>query len=77
MNSSCKDGEKPCMNYQYLIIIIIINTLTALSLWLYSPLDVGYFFNVLILYTVLRTPWAEDQPVARPLTYTQKNINTE
>jgi hypothetical protein len=37
-------------------------------IWLYSPLlDVGRFFIFLILYTVGRTPWTGDQPVARPL----------
>jgi hypothetical protein len=30
-------------------------------------LDLGYFFSFLILYTVGRTPWTGDQPVARPL----------
>jgi hypothetical protein len=30
-------------------------------------LDLGCFFSFLILYTVGRTPWTEDQPVARPL----------
>jgi hypothetical protein len=35
---------------------------------LYSPfLDLGRFFSFLILYTVGRTPWTEDQPVAVPL----------
>jgi hypothetical protein len=38
-----------------------------LSLWLYSPLDLGRFFSFLILYTVGRTPWTGDQPVTRPL----------
>jgi hypothetical protein len=38
-----------------------------LSLWLYSPLDLSRFFSFLILYTVGRTPWTGDQPVARPL----------
>jgi hypothetical protein len=53
-----------------------------LSLWLYSPLDFGRFFGVLILYTVSRTPWTGDQPVSRPLpthrtTHTQnKRIQT-
>jgi hypothetical protein len=37
------------------------------SLWLCSPLDLGRFFSFLILYTVGRTPWTADQPVARPL----------
>jgi hypothetical protein len=30
-------------------------------------LDLGRFFSFLILYTVGRTPWTGDQPVARPL----------
>jgi hypothetical protein len=37
-------------------------------LWLYSPLlGLGCFFSFLILYTVSRTPWTGDQPIARPL----------
>jgi hypothetical protein len=37
-------------------------------LWLCSPLlDLGCFFSFLILYTVGRTPWTGDQPVARPI----------
>jgi hypothetical protein len=40
---------------------------TSLSLWLYSPLDLGRLFSFLILSTVGRTPWTGDQPVARPL----------
>jgi hypothetical protein len=39
----------------------------SFSLWLYSPLDLGRFFRFLILYTVGRTPWTGDQPVAGPL----------
>jgi hypothetical protein len=40
----------------------------SLSLWLYSPFDLArFFFNFLILYTVGRTPWTGDRPVARPL----------
>jgi hypothetical protein len=39
-----------------------------LCLWLYSPfLDFGRFSSFVILYTVGRTPWTGDQPVARPL----------
>jgi hypothetical protein len=30
-------------------------------------LDLGRFFSFSILYTVGRTPWTGDQPVARPL----------
>jgi hypothetical protein len=54
----------------------------SLSLWLYSPLlDLGSFFNFLILYTVGRTPLTGDQPVARPLPstntkQTQTDIHT-
>jgi hypothetical protein len=37
-------------------------------LWLYSPLlGLGRFFSFLLPYTVGRTPWKGDQPIARPL----------
>jgi hypothetical protein len=40
----------------------------SIYLWLYSPLlDLGCFFSFLIFYTVSRTPWMGDQPVARPM----------
>jgi hypothetical protein len=40
----------------------------SIYLWLYCPLlDLGRFFSFLLLYTVGRTPWTRDQPVARPL----------
>jgi hypothetical protein len=32
-----------------------------------QPFDNWEFFSILILYTVGRTPWKGDQPVARPL----------
>jgi hypothetical protein len=36
--------------------------------WVYSLLlGPGHFFSFVILYTVSRTPWMGDQPVARPL----------
>jgi hypothetical protein len=36
--------------------------------WLYSSLlRPGHFFSFVILYTIGRTPWTGDQPVARPL----------
>jgi hypothetical protein len=38
-----------------------------LSIWFYSPLDLGRFFSFLILYAVGRILWTGDQPVARPL----------
>jgi hypothetical protein len=41
---------------------------TIIIFWLYGPfLGLGSFFSFLILYTVGRTPWTGDQPVARPL----------
>jgi hypothetical protein len=42
--------------------------LTSINLWLYSPF-VGPWplFSFLIFYTVGRTPWTGDQPVARSL----------
>jgi hypothetical protein len=36
------------------------------SLRLYSPWTLAAFFSFLIQYTVGRTPWKGDQPVARP-----------
>jgi hypothetical protein len=42
--------------------------LLLLLLWFYSPLlGLDLFFSFLIPYTVGRTPWTGDQPVARPL----------
>jgi hypothetical protein len=42
-------------------------TYYSIYLWFYSPLlDLGRFFQFLNLYTVGRTPWTGDQPVARP-----------
>jgi hypothetical protein len=40
----------------------------SIDLWLHSPLlDIARFFSFLILYTVGKTPWTGDEPVARPL----------
>jgi hypothetical protein len=47
-----------------------------LSLWPYSPLDLSRFFTFLILYTVGRTPWTGDQPVAKPL-HTHRTTQTQ
>jgi hypothetical protein len=44
-----------------LLSVIIVNGSTTLLL------SLGRFFGFLILYTVGRTLWAGDQPVARPL----------
>jgi hypothetical protein len=43
-----------------------------LLLWLYrSLLGLASFIS----FWIVRTPWMGDQPVARPLTYTQNNTN--
>jgi hypothetical protein len=43
----------------------------SLSLWLYSPFNLGRFFSL-----VGRTPWTGDQPVARPL-HTHRTTQTQ
>jgi hypothetical protein len=43
-----------------LFVVVVIMVLQPL-------LGLGRFFSFLILYTVGRTPWTGDQPVARPL----------
>jgi hypothetical protein len=51
--------------------------LLLLLLWLYSPLlGFGCFFTYLVLYTVGRTPWTSDQPVARPLPKHRDTVQT-
>jgi hypothetical protein len=47
---------------------------TCLCLWLYSPCGPWPIIQFLNPYTVGRTPWTGDQPLA---TYTQNNTNTE
>jgi hypothetical protein len=50
------------------LLVTFILLLLLLLLWLYSPLlGLDRFFSFLVLYTVDRTPWTGDQPVARPL----------
>jgi hypothetical protein len=47
---------------------VVLTQNARILLWLYSPLlGLGRFFSLLILYTIGRTPWTGDQPVARPL----------
>jgi hypothetical protein len=56
---------------------LLLLLLLLLLLWLYSPLlALGRFFSFLILYTVGRTPWTGDQPVARHLP-THRTTQTE
>jgi hypothetical protein len=55
----------------------LFNVFVSVCLWLYSPLlDLGRFFSFFILYTVGRTPWTGDQPVASPLS-THRTTQTE
>jgi hypothetical protein len=42
-------------------------TVYTLNLWLYSPCGPWSLFQILNLYTVGRTPWTGDQPIARSL----------
>jgi hypothetical protein len=57
--------------------IIAVDCGNRLFIWLYSPLlDLGRFFSFLILYTVGKTPWTGDQPVARPLS-THRTTQTQ
>jgi hypothetical protein len=43
-------------------------TCIYIYLWHYSPLlGLGCFISFLNYYTVVRTPWTGDQPIARPL----------
>jgi hypothetical protein len=53
-----------------IIIIIIIMVLQPFAFGL------GSFFSVLIIYTIGRTPWTGDRPVARPLA-THRTIQTQ
>jgi hypothetical protein len=58
-----------------------LNTVMNLVPYYYSmalqPISgLGLLLGSVILYTIGRTPWTSDQPVARPL-LTQDNTNTE
>jgi hypothetical protein len=55
-----QEGLSPLSDLLLLILVVLL-----LLLFLCSPfLGLGRFFSFLILYTVGRTPWTEDQPVA-------------
>jgi hypothetical protein len=55
-------------NVQWRGFVNTLMNLLSIYLSLYSPLlDLGRFFNSLILYTVGRIPWTGNQSVARPL----------
>jgi hypothetical protein len=41
--------------------------MTLIYLWLYIPCGPWPLFQFVNLYTIGRTPWTGDQPVARPL----------
>jgi hypothetical protein len=49
-----------------------VNTLSRSLCGSTALVDIGRFFSFVILYTVGRTPWTGDQPVARKaVTYTE------
>jgi hypothetical protein len=60
--------------------LCMLNSLSFLCLSLYGSavplLDLARFFSFLILYTVGRTPWTGNQPVARPLS-TRRSTQTQ
>jgi hypothetical protein len=57
---------------------MISSLILPIYLRLYSPLlGLGCFFSFLIIYTVGRTPWMGDQPVAKPLPTHRKNARTD
>jgi hypothetical protein len=54
--------------YIRMCLSVCLSIYLSICLSIYNPLlDHGRFFSFLILYTVDRTPWTGDQPVARPL----------
>jgi hypothetical protein len=58
------------MSYNKLILSrlnYILSSSLSTYLWLYSPYGPWPHFQFLNLYTLNRTPWTEDQPIARPL----------
>jgi hypothetical protein len=74
----CGDGVPTCLpTYIPVFPPTYLPTYLPIYLWLYSPFAGPWLlFQFLNLYTVGRTLWTGDQPVARPLP-TQNNTNTE
>jgi hypothetical protein len=58
------------------VLVLLQNLYHFLSLWLYSPLDLGRFFSFLILFTIGIAPWTGDQPVASLLS-TSRRTHTQ
>jgi hypothetical protein len=65
--------------YNYLNVLeLIVLLLLYFYLSIHSPLfDLWIFFSLLIFYTVGRTPWTGDQPVARTLSAQLQNKRTQ
>jgi hypothetical protein len=65
------EGTELIGQYQilsFLNTVMFLHFVSLLLLWIYSPLlGLGRFSRFFILYTVGKTPWTRDQPVARPL----------
>jgi hypothetical protein len=49
----------------------------SMAIHVYPLFGSGRFFSFVNPYTVGRAPWTGDQPVARPLPYTQDSINID
>jgi hypothetical protein len=56
-----------CLNYLFRQSLSGCTGMVLIYLWLYSPCGPWSLFQFLDLYTVGRTPWMGDQPIARPL----------
>jgi hypothetical protein len=78
----CKNlVSQSCSTYRILLVFITkvypnIRWTLSIYPWLYSPCGPWPLFQFLNLYTVGRTPWTGDQPVARPLP-THRTTQTE
>jgi hypothetical protein len=67
-----QESEEKCMK---IIFTICTHPRMLLSICLYSPCKPWPLIQFPNLYTVSRTPWTSDQPVARPLP-TQRTTKT-
>jgi hypothetical protein len=59
----------PSTSNPHVVLLRILSIYLSIYITIYGSttlVDLGCFFSLLILYTVGRTPWPGDQPVARP-----------
>jgi hypothetical protein len=67
-----KNGEPSHLLIYLIVVYLTTSDLCTIKLYLSvcvstALADLGHFFSFLILYTVDKTLWKGDQPVARPL----------